>query len=168
MHERHYLEIVSRGQCTRAAEDAGWTHVRMSLPCGRARNASTPRRAAAILTNRLAQIALPVIHQVFTAAGCCRSGSTASLKVTAHTQPRQGESRDRPRQPRHSDRHVHPLRSPAQVLAVLEQPPSGEDINKVSGRLAAAGWPLQGTFVNGSNSGHEGPSHHRAGEPVTS
>lgn len=35
---------------------------------------------------------------------------------------------------------------------VLEQPPSDEDINKVSARLAAAGWPLQGTFVNGSNS----------------
>ncbi|MFT4164800.1 MAG: DUF3349 domain-containing protein [Microlunatus sp.] len=34
---------------------------------------------------------------------------------------------------------------------VLEQPPSEEDINKVSARLAAAGWPLQGVFVNGSN-----------------
>lgn len=35
---------------------------------------------------------------------------------------------------------------------VLEQPPSDEDINKVSARLAAAGWPLQGVFVDRSNS----------------
>ena len=35
---------------------------------------------------------------------------------------------------------------------VLEQPPSDEDINKVSARLAAAGWPLQGHFTTGSDS----------------
>lgn len=35
---------------------------------------------------------------------------------------------------------------------VLEQPPSEEDINKVSARLAAAGWPLHGTFSSDPSS----------------